>query len=372
MMKHALLTLLFATLSFPASADIKIGVAVPLSGVYASLGKQIVNGATIAASEINEAGGIGDDQIVIEAIDDKCDPQTASNVANQLVGRGVIIVIGHLCDRPSIEASTVYAENKIVQISPASQNPSFTENRPLETGGTYRLAARNTQQAEVLTNFITTAAQGQKVAILNDGSVYGKGLADAILAGLKGSNVTPALIDSFEPGEERYRSLSTRVIDSGADLVFIGGVHLDSATLIRDLDRLSDSLTIVGGDGLVHPNFPKLVLESNPNRENLAGIFTTFPPDPRLLPTAKNTVVRLKKAEINPAGLVLRGYAAMKIIESAIRREGSKDFEPLTNAFNKGKFQTPLGTISFNGKGDANLVDYAIHTWENGTIVPVN
>ena len=355
-----------------ARADIIIGIAAPLTGVYAPLGKQIEIGASQAADEINKSGGIAGEKIVIEAIDDKCKPDDAEAIANQLIGKGVTAVIGHICDRPSILASSVYAANKVVQISPASQSPAFTEKRPLEKGGTYRFAARNTQQADVLVGFLSVAAAKEKVVILSDGSVYGKGLAEAVTAGLNEAGLKPVLVEDYEPSQERYRTLSSKIVDTGAKFVFFGGTHVDSAKIIRELDSLSETISYIGGDGLVHADFPKLVLDGNDKRLNLNGIFISFPPDPRLLPTAKNALVRFQENDINPVGYTLRGYSSMKILESALRRAKTKDFEALIGAMNAGKFQTPLGLISFNEKGDADLVDYMLHRWEDDTIVPLN
>jgi len=355
-----------------ARADIVIGIAAPLTGIYAPLGKQIEIGAQQAVNEINEAGGIGDEKLVLEAIDDKCKPENAKAVANQLIGKEANFVIGHVCDRPSIEAASVYVENKVIQISPASQNPAFTENRPLEKGGTYRFAARNTQQADVLISFLSAASDKEHIVILNDGSGYGKALADTVASSLEEAGIKPVLNEGFEAGQERYRTLSSKVVDAGARLVFIGGTHADAAKIIRELDSLSDKISYVGGDGLVNADFPKLVLEENDKRANLDGIFVSFPPDPRLLPTAKNTVVRFQQNEINPVGYTLRGYSTVKIIESAVRRAKGTDFNALIDAMNAGKFQTPLGAISFDEKGDADLVDYIIHRWENDTVVPLN
>lgn len=373
MMKRTPLALCALALSVAtASAEIKIGIAAPLTGVYASLSGQIITGVKFAADEINKNGGIKGEPIVIETIDDKCEPEAAQGIANQFVGKGVIAVIGHLCDRPSIEASPIYSENKIVQLSPTSQNPAFTENRLLPNGGTYRLAALKTQQSEALTAFMVKHSVSKDIAIVNDGSVYGKGLADAIIESLKAEGITPVFSADFESGEERYRRLSGRIVDSGATLLFIGGIHLDAAALIRDIDRLSDKITVIGGDGLVHTDFPKLVMEDNPNRNNLDGIFSSFPLDPRKLPSAKEVVERFKAGEQNPAGLTLRGYSAMKILEAALNNAETSDFESLNKVLNEQSFQTPIGTITFNDKGDADLVDYVIHQWRDNTIDAVN
>lgn len=356
----------------PVSAELRIGIAVPLTGIYASLGKQIVDGAIFATEEINISGGLLGETLKIEAIDDKCDPKTATGIANQLVGKDVFAVIGHLCDRPSIEGATVYAENKIVQISPTSQNPAFTENRPIKTGGTYRLAARNTQQADILADFIAARAANDKIAVVNDGSVYGKGLADALLKNLKGSTVEVVLSDDFESGEERYRTLSARIVDSGANFVFVGGNHRDVATLIKDLDRLSDALTIISGDGVVHADFPNLVLEENTNRTELKGLYSSFPPDPRLSPAAQDLLIRFRDFEVNPAGLVLRGYSAVTILRDAVEKAQATGFDRLNDTLNSQQFDTALGTIKFDVKGDSNIIGYAIHEWKKDTLVPIN
>lgn len=358
--------------SLDANAEIKIGIAAPLTGIYASLSEQIITGVKFAADEINAAGGIKGDTIVIETIDDKCDPKTATDVATQLADKGIIAVIGHLCDRPSIEASSVYHENKIIQLSPTSQNPAFTEKRPLSTGGAYRLAARDTQQSDILTSFMATHEESSKIALLNDGSVYGKKLAAAISEGLKEKRIIPLLATEYESGQEHYSSLSARIVDSGATLVFIGGAHIDAATLIRDIDRLSDKITFLGGDSLVHVDFPNLILDDNPNRKTIENIFTSFPIDPRSLPSAKATVERFKKSKINPLGLVLRGYSAMKILETALRTAEETTFENLNKALNQQSFQSPIGSITFNDKGDANLTDYVVHQWQKNRIVVFN
>ena len=363
---------LFASGFNAARAEIVIGIAAPLTGIYAPLGKQIEIGAQQAVNEINEAGGIAGEKLVLESIDDKCKPENAQAVANQLIGKGATFVIGHVCDRPSIEAASVYTENKVIQISPASQNPAFTENRPLEKGGTYRFAARNTEQADVLIDFLSIASAKENIVILNDGSVYGKALADAVVTGLDEAGIKPVLNEGFEAGQERYRTLSSKIVDAGARIVFIGGTHADAAKIIRELDSLSDKISYVGGDGLVNAEFPNLVLEENNNRPNLDGIFVSFPPDPRFLPTAKNAVVRFQQNEINPVGYTLRGYSTVKIIENALRRAKDAEFDTLIDAMNAGKFQTPLGIINFDEKGDADLVDYIIHRWENDTVVPLN
>ncbi|MEO1066628.1 MAG: branched-chain amino acid ABC transporter substrate-binding protein [Pseudomonadota bacterium] len=372
MMKALVLSIL-AVLTTPsfATAEFRIGVAVPLTGLYAQLGQQILVGANFAARDINARGGLNGKRVLIDAFDDKCNDKTAEAVANQLVGRGVRFVIGHVCDRASIEGSTVYAQNDVIQISPSSQNPTFTDAKPREDGGTYRLAARNTQQADILADFVLDATPDRAIAVVSDGSVYGKGLADAVIANLARKNIAPTITEDFESGEERYRRLAARIVDAGTKTILIAAGHLDAATLIRDLDRLSDTITIVGGDGLVHSEFPNTVLEGNPRRNTMDRILVSFPPDVRRLRSARPLVQRFEEANLSPIGLALRGYAAVKIIEGTALGAPDMEFTSLVKAIDQMIFQTPVGLISFDQNGDANIVDYVVHRWENGTIVPL-
>lgn len=355
-----------------ARAEIHIGVAVQKAGSFSSLSEQIITGARFAADEINASGGLLGESVAIDVVDDGCDGETAKNVANQLVGKGVVAVIGHLCDRASIEASGVYATNGIVQISPSAENPAFTENRPLPGGGTYRLAPRNTAQNERLLDFIRLAANGGKIAIVDDGSVYGKSLTEPLISGLKAAGLNPVLTASFESGEERYRSLSGRIVDSGARVVVIGATHRDIAVLVRDIDRLSAKPTIVGGDAMVHPEFPVLVLDGNAARTDLDRLYAAFPIDPRTLPSARDARAALSEKGLSAAGLTLRGHAAMTILADALKKAGKADFAALNQVLSTTTFTTTLGAVAFDAKGDATIPFYAMHKWQGETIVPIN
>ena len=113
-----------------AFAEIIIATAGPMTGQYASFGQQMKVGAEQAVEDINAAGGVNGEMLKLEIGDDACDPKQAVAVANQMVGKGVTFMAGHFCSGSSIPASSVYAEEGIIQISPASTNPKFTDERP--------------------------------------------------------------------------------------------------------------------------------------------------------------------------------------------------------------------------------------------------
>ena len=130
-----------------AHADITIATAGPMTGQYASFGAQMKAGAEAAVRDINAAGGVLGQMLKLEVGDDACDPKQAVAVANQMVNKGVKFMAGHFCSGSSIPASAVYDEEGIVQISPASTNPKFTDERP--GPGVYRVCGRDDQQGEV-------------------------------------------------------------------------------------------------------------------------------------------------------------------------------------------------------------------------------
>jgi branched-chain amino acid transport system substrate-binding protein len=157
-------------------ADITIATAGPMTGQYASFGEQMKAGAEQAVADINAAGGVLGQQLVLEVGDDACDPKQAGAVANQMSASGVAFVAGHFCSGSSIPASEVYAEEGIIQISPASTNPVFTDERPAPASTAS--AAATTSRARSPAQFLAANFGDKNIAIIHDKTAYGKGLAD--------------------------------------------------------------------------------------------------------------------------------------------------------------------------------------------------
>jgi branched-chain amino acid transport system substrate-binding protein len=169
-------TLAFAfTATGSARADVHIGTAGPITGEYAAFGAQMKEGAEQAVADINKAGGLLGQKIILDVGDDACDPKQAVSVANQFASKGVKFVAGHFCSGSSIPASKVYSEEGILQISPASTNPDYTDKG---SWNTFRVCGRDDEQGKVAGDYLAKHFKNDKVAILNDNSAYGKGLAD--------------------------------------------------------------------------------------------------------------------------------------------------------------------------------------------------
>ena len=158
-----------------AWADVTIATAGPMTGQYAVFGDQMKRGAEMAVKDINAKGGVNGEMLKLVVGDDACDPKQAVAVANQFVNEGVKFVAGHFCSGSSIPASQVYNEEGILQISPASTNPTLTEQG---FDNVFRTCGRDDVQGQYAANFVVDNKVASKVAILHDKTAYGKGLAD--------------------------------------------------------------------------------------------------------------------------------------------------------------------------------------------------
>jgi branched-chain amino acid transport system substrate-binding protein len=182
-----------AALALPvpaAQAQIRIATAGPMTGQYAAFGQQMKEGAEQAVADINAAGGVLGQKLELSIGDDACDPRQAVSVANDLASKGVQMVAGHFCSGSSIPASKVYADEGILEISPASTNPKYTDDG---SWNTFRICGRDDQQGKVAGSYIAAHFRDRKVAILNDNSAYGHGLAEKpeIVVLTKGDAMTP-------------------------------------------------------------------------------------------------------------------------------------------------------------------------------------
>lgn len=359
MKKNILISAIFSlVLSTAAHADIAIGTAGPMTGQYASFGAQMKAGAEQAVEDINAAGGVNGEKLVLEIGDDACDPKQAVAVANQMAGRGVVFMAGHFCSGSSIPASSVYSEEGIIQISPASTNPKYTDERPGD--GTFRVCGRDDQQGEVAGTFLKDAFNGKKVAFVHDKTAYGKGLADATKAAYEAKGGKPALYEAYTAGEKDYTALVSKLKVKGIDILYVGGYHTEAGLMARQMREQGLATKIVSGDALVTDEYWAITGDAG------QGTLMTFSPDPRKNPDAIPLVKKFRDKGIEPEGYVLYTYAAMQVWAQAVEKAKSTDFEAVSKALHEGTFKTVLGDLSFNEKGDVTLPGYVFYEWKNG------
>ncbi len=343
----------------PAGAQIRIGVAGPITGSNATFGVQLKEGAEQAVADINARGGVLGQKLVLEVGDDACDPKQAVSVANALVERGVKAVIGHFCSSSSIPASKVYTEEGVLQISPASTNPAYTDHG---SWNTFRVCGRDDQQGAVAGKYIAEHFKGAKVAVLHDNSAYGKGLADETLKAMNAAGMKEAVYSAYVPGERDYSALVSRLKEAGITVIYLGGYQNEAGLIIRQAKEQGMKVTLIGGDALVTKEFWDI---TGPTGE---ATLMTFPPDPRTRPTAAPVVAEFKAKKIDPEGYVLYTYAAIQIWAAAAEKVHSTDPRKVAEAMKAdGPWPTVLGDIGFDKKGDVTRADYVFYVWHNGS-----
>jgi branched-chain amino acid transport system substrate-binding protein len=362
-MKRLLLTgLAFAaTAALAAGAqaqDIKITIQGPITGSEATFGKQMLDGAQKAVADINAKGGVMGRKLVLSVADDKCDGAESTTVANRVAGSGAVFVVGSYCSGASIPASAVYAESQIVQISPASTNPKFTDQRP--GPGIYRVCGRDDQQGPAAAAYILKHFAGKKVAFLHDKSPYGEGLAiEAQKAYIAGGG-KPVLFDSFNKGDTDFNALVAKLKAAQVDLVYTGTYHTEAGTLLKQMRAQELKATLMAGDALVSQEFWTV---AGPAGE---GTLMTFSPDPAKDPKNAAIVKAFQDAKIVPEGYVLYTYAAIQAWSQAVEAAKSTDFAKVTKALDDGKFSTVIGEVDFDNKGDVTLPGYVVYAWKGG------
>lgn len=361
MSKIILAGLLFAALAAtaPARADIPIAMVGPITGQYAAFGQQIREGAEQAVADINASGGVLGQKLSLAIGDDACDPRQAVSVANQMASRGVKLIDGHYCSGSSIPASKVYAEEEVLQISPASTNPAYTDSG---SWNTFRVCGRDDQQGEVAGKYLADHFRNQKIAILDDNSAYGKGLADQTRKALRAAGVTEAMDATYTPGERDYSALVSRLKSAGITVIYVGGYHTEAGLIIRQAREQGMSATLVGGDALVTSEFWQIAGDA------ATGTLMTFPADPRLRPTAAAVVQEFKSKGIDPEGYVLYSYAVVQIWAEAARKANSVDPKKVAETLrSSGPWPSVIGSIRFDKKGDVTESNYVLYVWKNGS-----
>jgi branched-chain amino acid transport system substrate-binding protein len=359
MLRSALLAgaALFA-LTAAARADIHVATVGPMTGNYAAIGSQMKAGAEKAVEDINKAGGVMGQKLVLDVGDDACDPRQAVSVANQMASKKVAVVAGHYCSGSSIPASKVYTEEGILQISPASTNPKYTDEGAWNT---FRVCGRDDQQGAIAGKYLADTFKGKKIAILNDNTAYGKGLADETQKALEANGGKPTLVASYTPGERDYSAIVSRMKQAGIEVVYIGGYHTETGLIARQAKEQGMNETIVGGDALVTNEYWQIAGDAG------QGTLMTFPSDPRKRPTAKAVVDEFKLSNYDPEGYTLYTYAALQVWADAAKKANTLDAKKIADVMHSGqKLDSVLGPISFDKKGDVTAADYVFYIWKDG------
>lgn len=358
-MRHLrpLAILIGLALATGARADVTFGVALPRTGPTAAIGDQILNGIQAAARDVNEAGGINGQKLVLDVQDDACDPKVAVSVANRFMAAGVKLIVGHMCSGASIPASDIYAENGALMITPASNSSKLTDRG---LAGIFRVCGRDDEQGEVTARVVKERFADRKIAILHDNAPFGRGLAESLKLNLAKVGLKEEMFAAITPGERDYTAVISRLKAAGIGLVYYGGYQQEMGTLVKQAQEQAYKGQWLGGSGIASKEFTTV---GGPATD---GVLMIFNPDPRKKPDARKIVDAFMARGIDPEGFTLYGYAAVQSLVQAAKVAASTDPKALDKALKANRFDTLLGNVGFDRKGDITAPGYTLYVWRGG------
>jgi len=334
-MRHittTLAALFWLSLAASADAEILVGVAAPLSGPSAILGQQIENGAQQAA----EANGL-----TIKTTDDACSADGGAAAARQFVDAKVNIVVGFLCTEAIEAALPILKDANIPVITVGVRTESLTDRRAKTGWPVYRLGPRGDDERNAVAAILTGLWQNELFAIVDDGTIYGREIAETFRAAAERAALKPVFVDTFRPQLDNQIGLIGRLKKAGATKVFAGGDGDDIAIMGRDAAQLDAGITFAGGETL-----------RTPPGDIPYAVGTLMIALPEWAEAADPKVVQaFGERNIVTDGYTLPAYAAVEIAKAAAA-DAESSGKPLAEALTGHDFATAIGTIRFDEKGD--------------------
>ena len=328
--------------------EVKIGHVAPLTGPIAHLGKDNENGARLAIEEINKSGLTIDGKKVVLTLvpeDDAEDPKTATQVAQKLVDAKVVGVVGHLNSGTSIPASKIYSDAGITQVSPSATNPDFT-NQGFKT--TYRLVATDAQQGPALANYVVNTLKAKTVAIIDDSTQYGKGLADEFEKTIKAAGVKVVTREASNNKATDFKAILTKVKGKKPDVIMYGGMDATGGPLTKQAAELGIKAKVVGGDGMCTEKLAELAGEAVVN-------VTCSEAGMALSKMAQGADFQKRYKERFNADVQIYApftYDAVYVLVDSMKRANSADPAKILAAMPDTKMDGLVGNIAFDNKGD--------------------
>ncbi len=328
--------------------EVKIGHVAPLTGPIAHLGKDNENGARLAIEEINKVGLTIDGKKVVLTLvpeDDAEDPKTATQVAQKLVDTKVAGVVGHLNSGTSIPASRIYSDAGITQISPSATNPDYTK-QGFKT--TYRLVATDAQQGPALANYVVNTLKAKTVAIIDDSTQYGKGLADEFEKTVKAAGMKVVTREASNNKATDFKAILTKIKGSKPDVIMYGGMDATGGPLSKQAAELGIKAKVVGGDGMCTEKLSELAGDAIVN-------VTCSEAGMALSKMAQGADFQKRYKERFNSDVQIYApftYDAVYVFVDSMKRANSTDPAKILAVMPDTKMQGLVGNIAFDNKGD--------------------
>jgi branched-chain amino acid transport system substrate-binding protein len=354
---------LAATPPHDAAGDIPIGFANPLSGPFSLSGERNRVAIEMAVDDLNDNGGVLGQKVTVIAADDACGMQRAVEAARELVEAGVRMVVGHLCSHSSLLAAGIYEVADVLMVTPYSTHPRLTEEGRQNV---FRLNGRDDEQGKLAGDFLASRFAGKRIAMLHDGSTYGEGLAQEARRQLRARGVKEAIYDLYTPNAHDYADVLARLRQARIDVLYVGGYGPDAGLILRGARERGDDLQLIGGDGLSMDGFWAVAGGVG------EGTIFSYRPDVRARPDAAKLLARFQARGLGTRLGGLSTYAAVQVWAEAVERAGTLELASVANALRRSHFDTVLGRVAFDYKGDLKGAAWQWKIWTDGTYVPLH
>ncbi len=362
-------TALVAAFSFAGAAQaqevIKIGHVAPLTGPNAHIGKDNENGARMAVDELNAKGfEIGGKKVVFQLVpqDDASDPKQATTVAQALVDAKVKGVVGHMNSGTTIPASKIYYDAGIPQISPSATNPKYTQ-QGFNTA--FRVVANDGQLGGVLGRYAVNELKGKSVAVIDDRTAYGQGVAEEFRKSALAAGATIVATQYTTDKATDFNAILTSVKSKKPDLVFFGGMDAVAGPMLRQMDQLGVAAKFMGGDGICTTELPSLAGAGLKDSEVVcaeAGGVT----EAGKKPLEDFKAAYKKKFNQDVVIYAPYTYDALMTLADAMQKAGSSDPKVYLPELAKIKHKGVTGEIAFDAKGDILNGTLTLYTYKGG------
>ena len=349
-----------------AQAVVKIGHVGPTSGAIAHLGKDNENGARMAIDELNAKGvTIGGQKVKFELLaeDDAGDPKQGTAAAQKLVDAKVNGVIGHLNSGTSIPASKIYSDAGIPQISPSATNPKYTRNG-YKTA--FRVVADDVHLGGTLGKYAVTQLKGKSIAVIDDRTAYGQGVADEFAKGVQGAGGSVVGREFTNDKATDFTAILTSLKAKKPDVVFFGGMDAVAGPMLRQMKQLGINAKFMGGDGICSSGLPELSAGSIADEQvycaEAGGV------EGAAKKSMEDFYAAYKK-KFNSDVQVYAPYVydALNVMVAAMVKAGSADpAKYLPELAKTSGYKGVTGTIGFDEKGDIKNGALTLYTYKGG------
>lgn len=346
---------------------VKIGHVAPTSGSVAHLGKDLENGAKMAIEELNAKGvSIGGKKakFVLFTEDDAADPKQGTAVAQKLVDSNVNAVVGHLNSGTTIPASRLYSDAGIPQISPTATNPKYTR-QGFKTA--FRLVADDAQLGGTLGRYSVDTLKGKKIAVIDDRTAYGQGVADEFEKGVKAAGGTLVGREFTTDKATDFNAILTKIKGNKPDVIFFGGMDAVGGPMIRQMNQLGINAKFVGGDGMCSGELAKLAGGNLADQQVWCAEAGGVEGDARKAMTDFQARYKQKYGE-EVKQYAPYAYEAVLIFADAMVKAGSADPAKYLPVLAKTDgYKGVIGNVSFDAKGDIKNGSLTLYTFKGAT-----